>query len=267
MAQKMITGYTPPEDMGHISADDDAQMHRGKFTESGILEADNRLDCTIVDDNTVRLESGMYSNQGFLVCVPSGQTETFTLVSGTQGAFRKDLIVADFTRGGGEVSDTHVFRVVTGTEAASLAAAADPALVQDDLPMQGARRQEALYRVIFSGVQVIQIDRLANIIAANGQIPYVSLVATSGQIALSTNTIYKMTVAGATQFVFPAPTSGVQDQIMVYAAVIGSGAISWPSGTRFVLGATPLFRAGRYYRIIAEYDPNAGAWCVGAIES
>ena len=31
-----------------------------------------------------------------------------TVVSGTVGAFRKDLVVADFIRGGGDTPDSHV---------------------------------------------------------------------------------------------------------------------------------------------------------------
>ena len=267
MGQKKITVYTPASAEPHIFAEDDAQMHRGVFPASGILESDERLACTIVDNNTVRLASGMYSNQGHLICVPGGETEDLTIISGTGGAYRKDLIVADFTRGGGDTADDHVFRVLTGTEAASLEGAQDPALEQDNLAVGGAHRQEALYRVTLFGVQIITIERLTDIIAAHAQMPYVNLTSSSGTIALETNMIYRVQLVGETHFTLPSPTPGLQDQIMLYATVGEAADVHWPAGCIYVLGMKPLLRAGKYYRIVIEYDPNAAAWCVGAIES
>lgn len=268
MTQKAITVYTPDSMPPHIFAEDDAQMHRGKFGGSGILQADNMLACSIVDNNTIRLQSGMYCNQGYLVCIPSGRSETFTLVSGTQGAFRKDLLIAEFTRGGGDTPDSHVFSVVRGTEAASLASARDPELTQQDLSLDGTFRQEALYRVIFNGVQIVQLERVSKIIAVHAQMPVVELARTDGEIALQSNAIYRLpALTGATVFQFPAPTPGNQDQIMLYLTVGSGASVLWPAGCIYVLGLPPLFREGRYYRVVCEYDPNAGVWCVGAIES
>lgn len=266
MGQKMVTGYTPENAVAHIFADDDAQMHRGIFAASGILESDKMLALTKVDNKTVRLLSGMYCNQGFLCCVPHNEVEDFTLVNGTVGAYRKDVLISEFKRGGGSTPDAHTFKVLTGVEAASLASAKDPVLTQNDLTTGGVHRQEALYRITLFGVQIVTIERVCNVVAAHGQMPYVSLGAVSGPVTLNTNTIYHLQLAGATTFALPTPTPGCQDQILIYLSTNGSAA-SWPADCIFVLGLKPLLRVGKYYRIVCEYDPNAGLWCVGAIES
>ena len=161
MGQKAITIYTPSDSAVHINAEDDAQVHRALIGGSGITLADNKLACSIIDNNTVRLASGVYSNQGYLVSVVGGTTADLTVVSGTVGAFRKDLVVADFIRGGGDTPDSHVFRVVKGTDAASDDLAADPTLTQNDLAAGGAQRQEALYRLHLNGTVIQSIDRVA----------------------------------------------------------------------------------------------------------
>lgn len=267
MAQKAITIYTPPETSGHIFAADDAQMHRGLFTESGILESDAVLACSVIDNNNVQLASGMYNNQGYLVSVPGGSTETLSVFSGTEGLYRKDLIVADFERGAGDVADTHEIKVVSGEPAVSLATAEDPTLIQQDLTAGGVRRQEALYRIVLYGLQIISVERLARIVAAHGQMPITPLPASSGTIVLAVNTIYSGALTGATTFVFPTPTPTLQNQIMLYLTVSAGVNINWPAGCIHVWSTLPSLSPGYYYRVVLEYDPNAAAWAIGIIES
>lgn len=159
--QKAITIYTPEDVEPHIFAEDDAQIYRSIFGRSGITEADNKLACSIIDDNTVRISSGVFCNQGYMVVVPGGNTIDLNVQSGTQGAFRHDLIVADFTRGGGSTADTHVIKVLTGTAAQTEESAQDPTLTQQDLTASGTRRQEPLYRIVMQGTTLHAVERIA----------------------------------------------------------------------------------------------------------
>lgn len=164
MGQKAITIYTPSGTTPHIYAEDDAQVHRALIGSSGITLADNKLACTKVNNNTVRLASGVYSVQGYLIAVQGGTTADLTVDSGSSGAYRHDLVVADFTRGGGATADTFEFVIVKGTNATSAGAAVDPSLTQNDLTAGGSRRQEALYRLIINGTTLSSIERVANYI-------------------------------------------------------------------------------------------------------
>ena len=164
MGQKAITIYTPASSSAHIYAEDDAQLHRALLGGSGITLADNLLACTIINDNTVRLASGQYSNQGYMIAVEGGTTADLTVQSGTAGAYRHDLVVASFVRGGGDTADTHVFTVVKGTDSATESGAVDPTLTQEDLTAGGTTRQEALYRLIINGTTLASVERVANYI-------------------------------------------------------------------------------------------------------
>lgn len=161
MAQKAITIYTPDSATPHIYAEDDAQIHRALIGSSGITLADNQLACTIVNDNTVRLASGLYSMQGYMLAVQSGTTQDLTVDSGSAGAYRHDLVVADFVRGGGDTADAFEFKIVKGTNASSASGAEDPALTQDNLTTGGSHRQEALYRLNINGTDLATVERIA----------------------------------------------------------------------------------------------------------
>lgn len=161
MGMKAITIYTPATAEPHIYAEDDAQVHRALIGSSGITLADSKLACTVLNANTVRIASGLYSMQGYLLSVVSGTYQDLTVDSGSAGAYRHDLVIADFVRGSGSTADAFTFQIVKGTNATSEAGAADPSITQDDLTDSGSHRQEVLYRLLISGTDTPVVERVA----------------------------------------------------------------------------------------------------------
>lgn len=163
MGQKAITIYTPAIDDPHINAEDDAMIYRMLLGGTSCIgSGDDQLACAKVDNNTVRLSPGVFSNQGYMVCVPGGETADLTVTSGTSGMYRRDYVVAEFVRGGGATADAHVFKVISGTPAASAGAAAYPSLTQNDLTAGGSTRQEPLYGLLIEGTTLsATITRIA----------------------------------------------------------------------------------------------------------
>lgn len=163
MAQKGITLYTATDAEPHISASDDAAIYRSVFgSNSGITDADNRLACTRVNDTTISVDTGVFSNQGYMLRVDA--PINLSVDMGQAGYFRRDLVVAEYTIGGGLTSDTHVLKVIKGTQNASEAGATDPALTQDSLitGSAGNKRQEPLFRLRISGTSLgVDIERIA----------------------------------------------------------------------------------------------------------
>ena len=150
-----------------LSADIAAEHHAALFStmygKSGICSGFNELACTKVDNNTVRLASGVYSLSGYALMVDPGTTEDLTIDSGTSGQNRNDLVVAEFVRNGGGLGvDTLHFTVVKGTSTSGTAA--DPALTQWDINASGVTRQEALYRVKVIGSEIAGVEKIADTI-------------------------------------------------------------------------------------------------------
>lgn len=169
LGQKAITVNTPSTADPHITADDDAFIHHAMLGEkSGILGS---LQCERVGDNAVRLSGRGASNRGYVLYVPNGESEDLTVVSGTQGVSRHDLVVAQFTRGTSEVADSLVFTVVTGTAGSN---PTDPELVTSDLLSAGDVNQVALFRVIVNGTALTGVEQVgASLCTDTGRALYV----------------------------------------------------------------------------------------------
>lgn len=147
-----------------ISAENMAAAFHAVIGSSGILNRFNNLACTKLTDNSVRLDSGVYSLRGFLLHVEPGTTVDLAIDSGTAGQKRNDLIVAELVKsGGGTGIDTLQFKVIKG--ASTSGTPADTALVQQDVNASaGTTCQEALYRVKLDGVTITTIEPIASLI-------------------------------------------------------------------------------------------------------
>lgn len=108
MGQKAITIYTPSSAAPHISAEDDAFIYHSLLgNKSGILGA---LSCAKVSANTVRLSGGGVAYNGRILRIPTGETLDLTVAEGSD-----NYIVAEFTAGGGDISDVYEIKAVTST--------------------------------------------------------------------------------------------------------------------------------------------------------
>lgn len=155
LGQKAITINTPASADAHITADDDAFIHHALLGEkSGILGS---LTCEKSGDNVVVLRGGGASNRGYVLYVPNGESESLTIVSGTQGLSRHDLVVAQFTRGTSDTADELIFTVVTGTPGT---APEDPQLITSDLLSAGDVNQVALFRITIDGTVLTAVEKL-----------------------------------------------------------------------------------------------------------
>ena len=170
MGQKAITIYTPEGTAAHIAAEDDAFIHRCALGgDSGLLGA---LACARVDDNTVRLSSGGVSNHGYILWIPEGENVELAIESGTAGYNRVDTVVSVFTKGGGEVADTHTFAVVKGT--AVTGEPSSSSLASSALLSTGQINQAALFYVRLTGSAITSVTRAGRILPAGSSLPSVT---------------------------------------------------------------------------------------------
>lgn len=169
MGQKAITIYTPEGTAAHITAEDDAFIHRCVLGgTSGIIGS---LRCDKVDDNTVRLSNGGVSNKGFILWIPDGETVELAVENGEPGKSRIDLVAAAFTKGGGDVADTHIFKIIKGTAAASNPAAPSaPAVAMAQL-VAGSTTHVPLFAIMLTGSQITGIRQVTGKLPAQSALP------------------------------------------------------------------------------------------------
>lgn len=154
-------GFNRNNKSADVGADIMAAVLKGLIPTSGIVEVFDDLACVRVNDNLVRLSSGVYNLSGYFVVVKPGTTEDLAVDSGTPGYNRIDLVVAEFVRnGGGAGVDTLQFKIVKGTS--TTGTPADPTLTADDINVEAnTTRQEALYRLTITGTTLAAPELMA----------------------------------------------------------------------------------------------------------
>lgn len=154
-------GFNRNNTSADVGADIMAAVLKGLIPTSGIVEVFDDLACVRVNDNLVRLSSGVYNLSGYFVVVKPGTTEDLAVDSGTPGYNRIDLVVAEFVRnGGGAGVDTLQFKIVKGTS--TTGTPADPTLTADDINVEAnTTRQEALYRLTITGTTLAAPELIA----------------------------------------------------------------------------------------------------------
>ena len=164
MAQKAIHVNLAPTDPKNIAAGDDAAILSGIIgsalaSSSGILAFGERLNLSKVTDNSVKVSSGIYLNQGHAVRVTSD--EVLTVLSGTQGKQRIDLVVSEYRKGAER--DTHVIKTIQGSLFDADPEA--PSLQAEDLHGAGTVRQEEIGRIVFNGTSIASVAKTAKTIS------------------------------------------------------------------------------------------------------
>ena len=161
MSYKAVTIYTPSGTQPHISAADDAFIYNALAGgNSGIL---GNLTCTVVNDRLIRLAGGGASNKGYIIYIPTGASHELSVGEGTQSLKRHDIIVAEFKKGGGTDPDEHIFKIITGTPAAS---PQDPQLTTSSLLSEDDVNQLPLFRLNIDGLAIDSIDYIAPSLSA-----------------------------------------------------------------------------------------------------
>ena len=92
-----------------------------------------------------------------------------------------------------------------------------------------------------------------------------AISATSGTVSLNANTLYKMTISGATTFTLPSMVNATKhNQIKILTNLSVVSAINFGTTKYFNCEAPDMSEAG-FYDIYIDYDPHQSSWVAGAI--
>lgn len=258
MAQKGIIKNSVTAD---ISASNLAAVFHGIIGKSGIIKAFNDLACTKLTDNSVQVDSGVYSLKGFMLHVEAGTAVTLTIDSGTAGQKRNDLVVAELVKnGGGGGIDTLQFRVIKGTSTSGTPV--DPTLTQQDVNATGVTRQEALCRVSLDGVTITAVTMLADFVENLSSI----IIETGGNNATG---FYKKYGDGTMEVYGRKPL--FLDVTTAYGSLFRTNlptTISYPTGAVFNLtNCIPVVTVSAKDALIQRYnDSSANDFSIYAIK-
>lgn len=162
MANYIVTGHTGE---AHITSDDVRTFNAYTLgTADYLLPSNDELALTVIDNHTVKLDSGDILMQGIHARIPYGTSETIYLEPGTAGYKRIDLIIARYENDGDIEQVT--FEVLQGESTTGDPVAPTP--TAGDLLHGDTLHEMALYSITFDGVLITGNEILYNIYKPGG---------------------------------------------------------------------------------------------------
>lgn len=162
-----ITVNTPATEEAHIFAEDDAAIYQSIFGGDCVFDIGSCLKATVLSNNKVRVGDGVLAMGGHIGRNKYGDYEDLTILNGTSGQKRNDLIVARFATTGAGGVDTFTLAVKQGTPGTT---AEDPAVTLGNLYEGASLREFPLYRVKLEGLSITAVEQLFKVRKTNGQL-------------------------------------------------------------------------------------------------
>lgn len=158
MALYPITVNTPPADLPHIYAEDDAAIYEAIAGKDCVYSVGSMMEASVQSNNLVRIADGVLNVGGHMARIKYGDYEDLTIDNGQTGYNRNDLIVARFSTTGSGGSDAYELAVIKGE--AVTGTAVDPGYTSGDLYTGAALVEMPLYRVKIQGLSIVSVDKL-----------------------------------------------------------------------------------------------------------
>lgn len=164
----IVTGHTGS---AHITSDDWASLNAGLVSTADAVLAFNMPDAAETSSGVITVPKMEILIQG-VHCRTDG-TEKVTVSTGSQGLYRKDLIIGRYRKNSSSGIESFEIDIVKGTASSS---PEDPSVTQNNIRSGGTLREVPLYRVNLYGstIQSIEpvIDNVQNMLniqkTANG---------------------------------------------------------------------------------------------------
>lgn len=155
MSVELVTGYKGEP---HISSADVSNLLQGIIGENiVVLNVGNKMVANPISANEIDIEDGGAVFQGKHFVIPAGDIEPCIIQNGSQGTYRRDLIVAHYVKSLETSVESVEIKVLKGTEAQTKNAATAPTYITGNI-WEGATVVEApLYEVLLNGINIESI--------------------------------------------------------------------------------------------------------------
>lgn len=156
----LITGYAGYE---HIKSEDAGAFNAAVFgSEQYVLETQEQFEGTIIDNNTVRIQSGDGLMYGRHFRINPGIYEDVTIENGASGLNRIDLICMTYEKTATDETESVYLEVIKGTPTSGTAVV--PSYTDGNILEGATKNQMPLYKATISGVVLSKITKMFTVI-------------------------------------------------------------------------------------------------------
>ena len=153
---EIITGYTGKP---HVTSEQDRDVNIGIVgEESYVLRTGMQLAAEVSSNNEIKIRDGVLMHQGCTASIKKNTYDSLTIINGSQGMKRIDLIVARYEKNQDDGTESITLRVIQGAPAESNPKV--PSYVEGDIQAGDAISEMPMYQVILDGLNITEVKSL-----------------------------------------------------------------------------------------------------------
>lgn len=153
---EIITGYTGK---AHIFSEQDRDVNIGIVGEgSYVLQTGMQLEAEVSSNNEIKIRDGVLMHQGCTASIKKNTYDSLTIINGSQGMKRIDLIVARYERNQDNGVESIGLKVIQGTPAESNPAV--PSHITGDIQSGDAVADMPMYKIIIDGLNITEVQKI-----------------------------------------------------------------------------------------------------------
>ena len=155
----IITGYTGSP---HVTAEQDRDINIGIFgNESYVLQTGSQLTAEVSSNNEIKVRDGVIMHQGCAASIKKNTYDSLTIINGSQGMKRVDLIVARYSRDPSTNEESLTLKVIQGTPSENSPTV--PGYTTGDIQSGDLVADMPLYQVILNGLNITEVKKLFSV--------------------------------------------------------------------------------------------------------
>ena len=154
----IITGYVGSP---HVTAEQDRDINIGIFgAESYVLRTGSQLKAVVSSNNEIKIRDGVIMHQGCAASIKKNTYDSLTIVNGSQGMKRIDLVVARYSRNQSTKVESLTLKVIQGTPVTGTPSA--PGYTTGDIQAGDLVADMPLYQVVINGLNITAVKQVFN---------------------------------------------------------------------------------------------------------
>ncbi len=154
----IITGYVGSP---HVTAEQDRDINIGIFgAESYVLRTGSQLKAEVSSNNEIKIRDGVIMHQGCAASIKKNTYDSLTIMNGSQGMKRIDLVVARYRRNQSTKVESLTLKVIQGTPVTGTPSA--PGYTTGDIQAGDLVADMPLYQVVINGLNITAVKQVFN---------------------------------------------------------------------------------------------------------
>lgn len=168
----IITGYVGK---AHVTAEQDRDINQGIVgSGSYVLRTGMEMAAEVSSNNEIKIRDGVLMHQGCAASIKKNTYDSLTIVNGSQGMKRIDLIVARYSRSKDTGVESLKLIVIQGTPTTGTATV--PSYTKGDIQAGDYVADMPMYQVILNGLNITEVKKVfetaPNLAEINSKIEY-----------------------------------------------------------------------------------------------